>query len=308
MSYSPRPEIIWEQLVQLRDLVRERFTASPLGYTSISEGSLRILSSEGLIVVGTARTTGTQYVDGRLEGAGTFDWTGPMWLRGSIMLPGTLTGVGSLLWSGPWELRGAGDITGDVELDGDLSLGSGRFIAGPVTIDKLGPAGGRIASSGQMIVEGASGVRILGALTTSAITALGDVIVGDLFVTNLDVSGAKNFRMPHPTKPDHWLRHGSTESPVSGTEYTGRVTLDENGEAEVILPEYFEALNKARNRTVQVTPVGRPFAVGAEEVTDGKVTVYGEPGRDVFWLVKAERYGGDFPLEEQIPPELFSED
>jgi hypothetical protein len=41
---------------------------------------------------------------------------------------------------------------------------------------------------------------------------------------------------------------------------------------------------------------------------DGKVTVYGEPGREVFWLVKAERYGGDFVLEEAIPPEPFSED
>ncbi|PSL04139.1 hypothetical protein CLV30_106144 [Haloactinopolyspora alba] len=110
-------------------------------------------------------------------------------------------------------------------------------------------------------------------------------------------STIKNFRIPHPTKPGMDLLHASTESPVSGIEYWGSATLDERGEAVVELPNYFEALAKTDNRTALVTPHGAPVEWTA--VMDGRFTVTGQAGQSFSWLVKAERHGADFDIEQE---------
>lgn len=279
----------------IRDLkrrIRVLETQAPVGFTAVSRGALRIISPEGLIVDGSAR------VGGRLDGSGTFDWTGPMWLRGSIMLPGNLTGVGTLLWSGPWELRGNGDITGDVGIDGDLSLGSGRFLAGPLIIDKAGGYGARVYSTGTLLLDASGNVvlgsdaQVLGTLhsvgnfsTNANISALGDITaVGDVG------GGSKSFWIDHPTKDGRQLRHGSLEGPEHGVFYRGVAEFDDAGEAVFELPEYFTALVLPDDvPTVHVTAIGRPFLTGAELVDDGKVTIYGEPGREAHVTVTAAR-------------------
>lgn len=263
-------------------------------------GTLRIDSGGRVEIVGALVVNGQTDITGPVRITGRLDVDGPWAINGD----GSITG--RMQVTGPWGLQGDGSITGrvditgdtmisgrttiggDVTLDSDLTLGSGRFVVGALTIERFS-ASGRIRSTGIVYLEG-EGIRLTGSTTFENHV----YIAGDL-----DVAGAKNFRMPHPLKPGYWLRHGSTESPVSGTEYTGRVTLDENGEAKVALPDYFEALNKPEGRTIQLTPVGRPFAVGADDIEDGSFTAYGEPGREVCWLVKAERYGGDFLLEER---------
>jgi len=114
---------------------------------------------------------------------------------------------------------------------------------------------------------------------------------------SLGVTGSKNFIMDHPTKPGMLLVHGSTESPVSGVEYWGYGTVGANGEDVIVLPEYFEALAKPDNRTAFVT--GRGEALDWSDIVDGTVTVYGNPGTKYSWLVKAERFGGDFEVERE---------
>lgn len=286
---------LWRELRRVAKATLQNGAIGRAGIRVYDGGWIRI---EG----GGLSVTGTQTVSGTLTGTGTFDWSGPMNLTGNQTVTGDVTYTGQLTVNGPWDLNGNGDITGNVGISGDLTLnsdltlGSGRIVAGPVTIDKLGPAGGRIASSGQMIVDGDT--VYLGASTTVE-GPLG--VTGHIQAQSLDVGpGSKNFRIEHPLKPGVWLRHGSTESPVSGTEYTGRATIGAGGSVVIELPDYFEALNKSRNRTVQLTPIGAPFAVGADDVAGGKFTAYGEPGREVFWLVKAERISGEFPLEEPI--------
>jgi hypothetical protein len=115
----------------------------------------------------------------------------------------------------------------------------------------------------------------------------------------LQVYGTKNFVMEHPTKPGLELLHGATESPVSGIEYWGAGTVGAGGEGIIELPEYFEALAKPDGRVAFVTPRGS--AVDWTDVIDGKVTVYGTPGTKYSWLVKAERFGGDFDVEREKP-------
>ncbi|MBT2474248.1 hypothetical protein J7E68_06560, partial [Microbacterium sp. ISL-103] len=220
-------------------------------------------------------------------------FNGPTTVRGNFGTTGSATITGSTTISGDLDVTGETTLAADVTLNADLTLGSGRILAGPLVIDRLGPQAGRIAASAVLVLDAGNAIAL------RADTVVSGVLVAD----GLDVDGPKNFRMAHPTKPGYWLRHGSTESPVSGTEYTGRVKLGADGSAVVTLPEYFEGLNKPEGRTVQLTPVGRPFAVGADDVVGGKFTVYGTAGREVFWLVKAERFGGDFALEELIPAE-----
>jgi len=310
-------------IAELFRRVRDLETQSPVGFTSVTRGALRIASNEGLLVQGTARTSGTQYIDGRLEGAGTFDWTGPMWLRGSIMLPGNLTGVGTLLWSGPWELRGNGSITGSAAITGtlnvagattlnnDLTLGTGRIVVGPMVFDRGGAYGGRITAptlvldSGSVLGSGTIGatgglVAFAGGVTATT----GDIVAasGDIKAVLGDVGGfSKSFWIDHPTKPGKWLRHGAIEGPTHDVFYRGAVEFDGSGEAVYLLPDYYDELVLGDDpATVHVTPKGRPFPVGADDVADGRVTVYGEPGRSAHVTVTAAR--GRFDVEPDKPP------
>lgn len=117
---------------------------------------------------------------------------------------------------------------------------------------------------------------------------------------NLSIQGDKNFVIEHPTRQGRALIHSSTESPMAGIEYTGTAELNDAGAAVVNLPEYFEALAADDSRTVHLTPVGRPFMVGADPVEGGKFTAYGDPGRSVSWLVKARRAGMEYDAEPLI--------
>lgn len=96
---------------EIRDLMRRirvLESASPLGYSSITEGALEIRSPEGLIVEGSAKVSGT------LTGSGTFDWTGPVNLKGAQSVTGPTTFTGMMTVNGPWALNGNGEITGNV--------------------------------------------------------------------------------------------------------------------------------------------------------------------------------------------------
>jgi len=256
---------------------------------------------------GGLQVTGTASVSGRLEGDGTLEWDGPSYfngtttVRGNFGTTGSATIAGSTTISGNTTISGDLNVTGetalnaDVTLNQDLTLGpSGKITAGTVVIDRAGSYGGRVVSTGSILYLYASSSVVIGAdyLSTNKIEGT------DAKFFTLDVLGAKSFRMPHPTKPGQWLRHGSTESPVSGIEYWGESTIGADGSIDVELPEYFEALAKPGNRTVFVT--GRGHSPDWSDIDDGSFTVTGSPGGRFSWLVKAERFGGDFLLEEEV--------
>lgn len=311
----------WGWIEKLVRRVARLESGAQLEKSSITNGRMRFIGGQLLIdsggslrVVGTADVAGTQRVTGRLEGSGSFNWTGPSWLRGGSTIEGTLRVtetaqlVGNTTIGGTCTIGASLAVNGQATLNSDLTIGRGRIRAGAVTITPSGGGavqvgtlqidganGGTIRSSGTIYLEGdGPSVRVVGQLSASSILAFGKIIAAEL-----DVMGAKNFRMPHPTKPGHWLRHGSTESPVSGIEYWGDITLDDSGTCRVELPEYFEALAKPDGRWVSVT--GRGFAADWTDIDAGAFTVTGPPGGRASWLVKAERFGGDFLLEEEIP-------
>ena len=116
---------------------------------------------------------------------------------------------------------------------------------------------------------------------------------------DFSVTGAKNFLMDHPDLPDHTIRYGSTESPVSAIECRGRVTIGEDGTAPVEFPEHFAAIVKpGTDVDVWLSPYG-PDPAWCDEPTETGTHIHGSPGTVVAWQAMAERIGGDFTVVEE---------
>jgi hypothetical protein len=110
---------------------------------------------------------------------------------------------------------------------------------------------------------------------------------------------ACSFVIDHPLDPENKiLRHNCVESPEHLLIYRGKVRLDEMGEGTVEMPDYFGAVADEEEASIHLTPVGRPFMTGADwNAGSTGFTVYGDPGREVFWEVLA---GRDDPVIRQI--------
>ena len=115
-------------------------------------------------------------------------------------------------------------------------------------------------------------------------------------------SNLKAFTIDHPLDPENKvLRHFSTEGPEALVIYRGKVVLDENGEAEVLLPDYFAELS--RESHVQLTSIGTAVALGLKEEFNGNTfTVIGPPNAKLMWQVTAERDDPKARLERVARP------
>ncbi|TQL87203.1 hypothetical protein [Microbacterium saperdae] len=287
----------------IRDISKATFQNA-----SIGRGGLRVYGGGWIrIEDGGLAITGTQTVSGRLEGNGVLDWEGTVYFRGP-------TGV-----QGNFAVSGATTLSGAVTLNNNLTLGTGRITAGPITIDRNGSYGGRIYSSGTLLLDAATSVVSGSSFQAiGSISAIGNVTAtGNIFAVGDIGGGSKSFWIDHPTKPGKHLRHGSLEGPEHGVYYRGSVTFDEDGEATFALPDYFTPLVLSDDEpTVQVTPIGRPFLAGAERVAEGAVTIYGDPGREAHVTVTAARERFDIepdkvepePVAWPWPPPAHDED
>jgi hypothetical protein len=113
----------------------------------------------------------------------------------------------------------------------------------------------------------------------------------------------KQFVIDHPLDPEHKrLHHYSIESDQMSNIYQGNVILDANGEAEVLMPDWFEALNK--DFTYQLTCVGGHADVYvAEEIKGNHFRIGGGmQGLKVSWQVTGIRHDPQ-SLKYQIPIE-----
>jgi hypothetical protein len=160
--------------------------------------------------------------------------------------------------------------------DGYGVFGQNFDLVGPLTSNSVGVGGlGYIGVLGQSSDPAGAGVASL-----DNIIALGD----------LTVSGTKNFRIDHPLDPaNEYLNHFSIESNEVLNIYRGTAAFDENGNAVVQLPEWFDAVN--RNASYQLTPIGgyAPIFI-AEKITSGRFVIGGgQAGMEVSWAVYAER-------------------
>ncbi len=146
------------------------------------------------------------------------------------------------------------------------------------------------------------------------IAANGDVVIGTpsspgtFHVYGTVSTTVKDFRIPHPLDPDRRvLVHSSLEGPEIGVYYRGEAQL-QDGQAEVDLPTYFEALTVKERRTVQLTPLDgwSPLYV-VKGVENGRFTVRtaqgGDPAQRFYWEVKAVRADVPHMQVERDKPE-----
>ena len=133
---------------------------------------------------------------------------------------------------------------------------------------------------------------------------------GHVLVSGNLYKGGGGFKIDHPLDPDNkYLNHSFVESPDMMNIYNGNIVLDENGEAWVELPEWFEALN--RDFRYQLTPIGAPMPnlYIAQEIQGNRFKIAGgEPGMKVSWQVTGIRHdpwaeANRIPVEEEKPPE-----
>ncbi len=112
-------------------------------------------------------------------------------------------------------------------------------------------------------------------------------------------------KIDHPLDPaGSYLSHSFVESPDMMNVYNGNVVLDGAGEARIVLPDYFDALN--RDFRYQLTCIGgfAPVYV-AEEITGNSFRVAGgDPGMKVSWMVtgiRQDKYAEEHRIVVEAP-------
>jgi hypothetical protein len=130
---------------------------------------------------------------------------------------------------------------------------------------------------------------------------------GNLTVTGSVSKGSGSFKIDHPLDPaNKYLSHSFVESPDMMNIYNGNVVTDDKGEAEVVLPDYLEALN--RDFRYQLTVIGQfAQAIVGTKIKNHRFTIRTDkPGVEVSWQVTGIRQDAyanahRIPVEEDKP-------
>jgi hypothetical protein len=128
-------------------------------------------------------------------------------------------------------------------------------------------------------------------------------VAGNLNVTGTVTKGGGSFRIDHPLDPENkYLYHSFVESPDMKNIYDGVAILDENGEATVPLPNWFEALNQ--DFRYQLTCIGgyAPVYVAGEVSGNQFRIAGGRPALKVSWTVTGIRHDS-YANSHRIPVE-----
>jgi hypothetical protein len=97
-------------------------------------------------------------------------------------------------------------------------------------------------------------VVLVPAIGLAVTITTGVLVTGSLSIGGLLTKNGGTFVIDHPLDPKNkLLYHSFVESPDVKNVYDGIATLDENGEATIMLPDYFLALN--RDFRYLVTPI-----------------------------------------------------
>ena len=152
---------------------------------------------------------------------------------------------------------------------------------------------------------------LIAATLLAPVAALAVVFTGNVqFSQNLSVigsisKGSGTFVIDHPLDPKNKLLfHSFVESPDVKNIYDGVVKLDESGKALILLPSYFEALNK--DFRYQLTPIGAAMPdlhVDHEQGRNAFTVAGGTPNGTVSWQITGIRHD-PYILKNPVIPEV----
>jgi hypothetical protein len=160
---------------------------------------------------------------------------------------------------------------------------------------------GNITSAGSISMDGGGNFGAGGSFK-------GNVTVGGNLIVNGTLSKASgSFKIDHPLDPaNKYLSHSFVESPDMMNIYNGNAVTDDRGEAEVVLPDYFEALN--RDFRYQLTVIGQfAQAIVGTKIKNHRFTIRTDKPRvEVSWQVTGIRQDAyanahRIPVEEDKP-------
>lgn len=137
--------------------------------------------------------------------------------------------------------------------------------------------------------SGESGAA-LAAFTLAGSGGYAALLSGAVHVTGSLVKGGGSFKIDHPLDPENkYLYHSFVESPDMMNIYNGITVLDSKGEAAIVLPTWFSALN--RDFRYQLTCVGgyAPVFISREVENNSFQIAGGKPGLKISWQVTGIR-------------------
>jgi hypothetical protein len=216
-----------------------------------------------------------------LQGSGTA--ASPLGVAVPLSLSGAVFGRSLITITNLGQLGTGVSATGGFLGDGVSATGGngggGITATGGSGDNLVGGAGINAYGGDSSTGFGGVGISASGGTDADGSEALAGNFHGNVLVNrNLDVIGTltattKLFRIDHPLDPENrYHNHVSVESPDMKTIYDGNVVTDASGEAIVLLPDYFEALN--RDFRYQLTVIGTfAQAIVAEEIKGNRFLV-----------------------------------
>ena len=174
------------------------------------------------------------------------------------------------------------------------------------TSSSAGAAGEFVNLSGSGdVLLGQSGSKFT---TVFIVDASGNgMFAGNLNVTGTLSKGGGSFKIDPPLDPaNKYLSHSFVESPDMMNVYNGNIVTDKHGVATVVLPDYFEALN--RDFRYQLTVIGQfAQAIVATKIANNRFVIRtNRPKVEVSWQVTGIRQdayanANRIPVEEDKP-------
>ena len=116
----------------------------------------------------------------------------------------------------------------------------------------------------------------------------------------------KNFTIQHPVYPGKYLVHACLEGATADVYYRGRGDIKTAREfVDIKLPDYYCHIVEPGSSTIQLTPIGRPFAHLGGEILEREniIRVWADTRYNsripFYWEIKGKRKNTDFKVEPE---------
>lgn len=243
------------------------FSSSNIGVSGIST------SGDGV----RGESTNSEGVRGISRNGTGVRGDGPTGVQGTGNFNPFIGGTGVQGFGGDSPFRGGTGVQG--------SGGNGVNFNGGDGLVGFGGVSGTLTHAGGRGVFAMRGLGIDGAVDGLAGFFLGDVTVAGKLTKTMGT-----FKIDHPLDPENkYLYHSFVESPDMMNIYNGNITTDQNGEAVVEMPDYFDALNK--DFRYQLTVIGTfAQAIVANKMKSNRFVIKtNAPNVEVSWMVTGVR-------------------